>query len=564
MTSSHLPPENFLPPNFKLREWQQEFFDKFINSATSQLQTDPKDIQAFILHAFPGSGKSLVQLVSAKLLLAQGHIDYVVICVPSEYLQNQMEHDAQSYGLYLNKKNFKLKDHQQGIVTTYQKLSYVNQSTGRFKNAEEIAELCEHSRVLVCADEMHHLGTDKSWSQAFTIAFNQTKARLMTSGTPFRSDGVAIPWARYIDRKMDLSPPHAYSYGYGTSKWNPNFSALKSKVVRDLVIHPYTGTVKYKVDVYSGMTNQQSTAYFTHDISDNLRDTYADETTQFIDSLTSARRTAALECGTPANPYGTDFVKRMLIDADAQLTEIRRFHPWAGGLVVCKNVKHADAVAKALTHWTNHVPEVIHSDKGIDKATIQKFRMDKTPARKRWIVSVKMVSEGVDIPHLRTLVYLTDITAPMYWMQVIGRVLRVEPGLEWDTQTAHVYQYADGTTTDEDGNETSYGIKLYAETLMEEREATIRAPRNPDVPPIGPGPDPPLPPSHRVVSALHTDSANVNKIFQDEYYDNYDLDELKPLAIRLNMPAAKVAHLISVGGAENWAKAVNRTQGEDK
>ena len=47
------------------------------------------------------------------------------------------------------------------------------------------------------------------------LAFDQTVARLMTSGTPFRSDRQRLPWVRYYRNQIDLSPPHAYSYGYG-------------------------------------------------------------------------------------------------------------------------------------------------------------------------------------------------------------------------------------------------------------------------------------------------------------------------------------------------------------
>ncbi|MDH7504293.1 MAG: hypothetical protein QHJ82_16470 [Verrucomicrobiota bacterium] len=43
---------------------------------------------------------------------------------------------------------------------------------------------------------------------------------------------------------------------------------------------------------------------------------------------------------------------------------------------------------------------------------------------KRWLVSVAMISEGVDIPRLRVLVYLPNALTELAFRQAIGRVVR--------------------------------------------------------------------------------------------------------------------------------------------
>ena len=43
----------------------------------------------------------------------------------------------------------------------------------------------------------------------------------------------------------------------------------------------------------------------------------------------------------------------------------------------------------------------------------------------RWIVSVGMLKEGVDVPQLAALLYATNITAPLSWIQIVGRILRI-------------------------------------------------------------------------------------------------------------------------------------------
>lgn len=42
----------------------------------------------------------------------------------------------------------------------------------------------------------------------------------------------------------------------------------------------------------------------------------------------------------------------------------------------------------------------------------------------RWLVAVRMVSEGVDVPRLAVGVYATSASTPLYFAQAIGRFVR--------------------------------------------------------------------------------------------------------------------------------------------
>ncbi len=57
---------------------------------------------------------------------------------------------------------------------------------------------------------------------------------------------------------------------------------------------------------------------------------------------------------------------------------------------------------------------------------------------------------------------------------MLGRILRIDPKAP-KTQTAHLYQYDDGIDL-VDGEAQSVRQKLYAETIMEEKEFTINPP----------------------------------------------------------------------------------------
>ena len=154
-------------------------------------------------------------------------------------------------------------------------------------------------------------------------------------------------------------------------------------------------------------------------------------------------------------------------------------HPHAGGLIVCDGIEHANAISKALKHLTGEDSVVVHSESGKDTRAIEKFTEDKTPSRTKWIIAVGMISEGVNIPHLRVCVYLSSIQAQLRWTQIIGRIIRVEKDLDWDLQTAYMFQYDDGISTviSEEGEpeQTSVNIRKYAEDLTEEKWTVLEA-----------------------------------------------------------------------------------------
>lgn len=578
-----VPYHNHLPAGWTLRSWQEEFIQRFVTEAIRQCTLDPCDIQAFILHAFPGSGKSLAQALAAKVLLAEGYIDFVVMCVPSKNLKEQMKDDASAVGLILdNKKVTEMAE--SGLVVSYQQLAYRDRETGRLVNAEYIARICENKRVMVCADEMHHIGKQASWGEGFKTAFQQhTVVRLMTSGTPFRSDAATIPWVRYRNKKIDLSPPHAYSYGYGKSTWNTKFSALNDKVVRDVSIVPWDGTVDFEITKeQDGVVLEQER--YSLRLSDNIDDLYPDiidpdtgeklvDNLKLRKSLKAKRREAVIECGTKRHPYGTEYVRNVLIAANRQLDECRRSHPWAGGLIICNNIPHAKAVAVALKYHTGEDAVVVTSEDGSSNREIVKFRKNTTASRAKWIISVAKISEGVDIKHLRVGVYLSVIQAPLRWTQILGRVLRTEDTIDWDLQTAYFYQYDDGIENieeDENGEAIagSVNIKLYAETLLQERWVTLESDDKKPPPPPKPCPVchckpcihlpecPEGPPTARTtVDTYSATGENRDQIYGDKRYENRKLNEFKVLAARLGWAPVKIAEVLEKGSPEEWRKA---------
>jgi superfamily II DNA or RNA helicase len=110
----------------------------------------------------------------------------------------------------------------------------------------------------------------------------------------------------------------------------------------------------------------------------------------------------------------------VLTAAHTRLMEVRRDVPDAGGLVIASDQDSARAYATVLAEITGSKPTVVLSDESTSSARIADFSAGMTP----WMVAVRMVSEGVDIPRLSVGVYATTTATPLYFAQAVGRFVR--------------------------------------------------------------------------------------------------------------------------------------------
>jgi superfamily II DNA or RNA helicase len=119
-----------------------------------------------------------------------------------------------------------------------------------------------------------------------------------------------------------------------------------------------------------------------------------------------------------------DWIGAVLRDADARLTDVRaEGHADAGGLIVATDKEHARDIARRLASISGEQPGVVTSDDPGASDAIDAFAAGDD----RWLVSVLMVSEGVDIPRLRVGVYATAARTELFFRQVVGRFVRRTP-----------------------------------------------------------------------------------------------------------------------------------------
>jgi superfamily II DNA or RNA helicase len=243
------------------------------------------------------------------------------------------------------------------------------------------------------------MGEDATWGRTTISAFARAKFRLLLSGTPFRSDNSPIPWVSYDEEGVSRAD---FDYGYT--------QALVDGVCRPVTFHTYGGDMEW--------------------VSDG-RVRRAD-----FDVVLPAPE-AARRLRTALDPEG-DWITHVLRDADEELRSIRAGdHPDAGGLVVAIDKEHAEKLADRLARITGERPDIVHSDAADASARIARFSAGSAP----WLVSVLMVSEGVDVPRLRVGVYATTARTELFFRQVIGRFIRRTPVPK--QQMSHVFLPSD-------------------------------------------------------------------------------------------------------------------------
>ena len=359
------------PSTQALRGWQRRALVRYLGAK-------PKD---FLAVATPGSGKTTFALRVAAELLAERTVDKITVVVPTEHLKIQWARSAATQGISLDPKfsnsNSQTSDEYHGVVVTYaQVASHPTRHRVRTEN----------HRTLVIFDEIHHGGDAKSWGDAIREAFDDATRRLSLTGTPFRSDDSAIPFVTYERGPDGLERSQAdHTYGYA--------DALADGVVRPVVFLAYSGESRW-------------------------RDSAGEEHAARLGEPLNAEQTARA-WRTALNPAG-DWMPAVIAAADKRLQQKRQHVPDAGGMIIASDQTAARAYAGLLTTITGEVPTVVLSDDPGSSDRITAF----SNGTSRWLVAVRMVSEGVDVPRLAVGVYATSASTPLFFAQAIGRYVR--------------------------------------------------------------------------------------------------------------------------------------------
>ena len=355
-----------------LRAWQEEAIKRYLDAS-------PRD---FLASATPGAGKTTFALRLAAILRSNHTVRQIIVVAPTEHLKTQWADAAARAGIrlnphYANSDGLAYGRHFHGVAVTYAQVAM---------KPVQHRLLTEHEDTLVIMDEVHHGGDALSWGDAIREAYGNARRRLSLTGTPFRSDDAPIPFVEYAPQgdgsRLSLTD---YDYGYGR--------ALADGIVRPVIFMVYAGKMRWQTSA-----------------GEEMEAALGEGNTKDVTS--QAWRTAL-------DPAG-DWIGKVLRAADRRLSEVRQQVHDAGGLVIATDHASAKSYAAQLREITGEEVALILSDDAGASAKIDEFSRGES----RWMVAVRMVSEGVDVPRLSVGVYATSSSTPLFFAQAIGRFVR--------------------------------------------------------------------------------------------------------------------------------------------
>ncbi|OCQ99345.1 hypothetical protein BCD64_12420 [Nostoc sp. MBR 210] len=398
-----------MPEGFAPRDWQERFVRAY--------QTNLK--KNFLLEACTSAGKTAGALHAFDSLKNVLDWRFLVVVVPAEHLMRQYAQDAFNlFGLNLfyagtvrslgrlPTPEELLNQCYHGLVISYQWLSYSNNSSLLLNNLSRTVA----GKVFLILDEVHHTSSDLAFGQACERAFPDriVSHRLMTSGTPFRSDN-----RRILGNWLTYTPVEENAY-----QCVPDFQYRLADALRDEIIPPFAfvtmegefsyrrGRAEYNGRTFTNATNEQDLTDALNTAID-VQGGWVKEAILWAHGRMKLDRAKGLpECAT--------YVRVPTIAAARQMKERIRNLTGEDALVVVSRDDDPNSTS--------------NSRSGQDPSEqIEQFAAETGHGARSWIIGVGMLGEGVSIRRLKYRIHATNIRAILSFMQDLGRLLRCFP-----------------------------------------------------------------------------------------------------------------------------------------
>ena len=347
-----------------------------------------------LVFAGPGAGKTLGALLAFKAMQQEGRLQrFVVFCHRTSIL-SQWQSAAGRLGLRLEE--WPCSDRADGLLITYQ---------GAGRQLEQLGEDLRHwglAGTLAIADEAHHLGLDPdepdntAWGGTFLELTQHCRLRLGLTGTPFRADNLAFCAARRIRLRQG--------------------NELIEQIVPDLAVEPReliaAGDVRpLEFRFQDGWVEHSREGLPDRDVSPLSAETR--------ESWRARNLRRAIELGDDSG-----IGQQLLLRAQRKLKQVRLQHPNAAGLVIARDIDHAQAITTLLEE-DGHRVDLVHSQESGAAERLNRFQQGSA----QWLVSIDMCAEGFDAPRLRVIAYLTTVVTKSRFLQGITRAVRMTPEL---------------------------------------------------------------------------------------------------------------------------------------
>jgi superfamily II DNA or RNA helicase len=377
----------------ELREWQKKANESFFNKINS-LDGNNK----FLLTACPGAGKSLwagniVKNMMSNTEFFKDSIDFTIIVVPSIAIKMDFANALnKNLGLKfltkrLNNNRSLMGDRPKnyhGMILTYSALLEDN-----YLEFIKIWRKEHNRKIFLIYDEIHHLGINNIWGEKGYELYNNTNYCLMMTGTPFRGDKRAIQLLDYDDERLAISD-YTYNVANGVS----------DNVTRLLNFVQLTGNFTQETGTGSSLQRIEKS----------------------IESVTNKKELVGVKRFVFSE--NSECMIKMINATNEKLDALdsgeKRSYKSAG-LFVCDDIIQSKNLASKIKDLTGHEAVTVSHLEENAHADIQKFKDSDA----RYIIAVQMISEGVDIPRIRTVSWATTTESYLKFCQVVGRAVRV-------------------------------------------------------------------------------------------------------------------------------------------
>jgi len=388
-------------PQTDLREWQAEAKGECLGEFAAGKKV-------WVQETVTGGGKTIFGRETALDLYESGTIDLIIVLVPSLGVQTGWIHAFRGSLNATAGPNYQ--SDTQVWVGTY----------AGYKALLNALSIRRTKGYLLIADEYHHAEREAFWGQGITILGNHAAHVLMLSGTPWRTIGTIallekernVDGNPYYSEKGTVEPDHFYRYS-------------------DDLVSDTRGTVPVHFSFEAAEALDKKTGYL-HELPVD-----PDDWRPFADKNCKeplGRYVTITDKSRPSNPrlegktMHQNLIAKGLQNLEVSRSEIER----ACGVsnvsimhVACATISDASSVELYInTYYPGIKAEKIVSEDSKSSKRIEaiqhacrKGSLDRPDV----IISVGMISEGVDIPAIKVTVYFSRIITLLYMIQLIGR-----------------------------------------------------------------------------------------------------------------------------------------------
>ena len=402
-----------------LRKWQQQA----INACLPQFA---KERKLFVIEACTGSGKSLCSATAALKLLEDNKVDLVVVLTPN-------------CGTRLGwKKTFdslRVNGHRVNVTDDTNFPVYTNVWVSTYAGYGKVEEALYSrpvSGVVAIIDEFHHPADTAEWGKAVDNLVGLCDHAIFLSGTPWKREGrIAV--------LCDQKNIHGENYYHEQGRIRADFVYNYADDLRE----PKTrGTVPVKFKFWDS---------FWRSDDGKASELYKDLPMFPTDEWETIEEWEewAKKCDKPLgrhlhfdidneSPGKNETIRRIIDESLTLLSKTRKDIQLSCGqqnasvmLCVAKGMKDARKIAEYIQEIRpSYRVSVVVSDDNNGAKKLEKIAKqckENAADKPDVIVSVGMISEGVDIPQIKVVAYLSAIITVLYFIQVIGRAIRRIP-----------------------------------------------------------------------------------------------------------------------------------------